>query len=141
METDGVPVATLYHAVSGERAQVNIDGQPWIMASARGEISATDPARVPRHRAHRVGFLPRHWTANLDGRSVVHLESAGSRHWRLRNAEGTAVLGQVRVNGLFRPRVLAELPDATSTDVAVFVLWLTFVLDRRRRNAASGGGG
>ncbi|MCA1673243.1 MAG: hypothetical protein LC799_13940, partial [Actinobacteria bacterium] len=135
VETDAVRIAALHRAVLTERAQADIAGLPWTVASVRGEIVATDPTGVPRHRARGVGIVRRRWTAELDGRAV-RLERTGSRRWQLRDVDTGQLFGEVWVAGVVRRRVLAELPDTTQPDAAMFVLWLVFVLDARRSAAA-----
>lgn len=137
VEVDGVAVATLHRALLSERAEVDIHGLPWSVARVRGEILATDPSGSARHRARGIGLLRRRWSANLDDR-VVQLQAAGSRSWQVQDSEGTQLLGEVRVTGVFRQRILAELPDSTRPDVAMFLLWFAYVLQRRRNANAAG---
>lgn len=134
----GAAVATVRRVLLRERAEMDIDGAPWVLATHRGEITAADPSGTVRHVARGEGFWRRRWTLGLAGHPV-HLERAGGRRWRLVELTG-AVTGEVRVRGFLRQHVEAQLPDGTAPDTVVFVLWVADLLVRRASAAASAGG-
>ena len=74
----GVVVATVRRVLLRERAEVDVGGALWVLATHRGEITATDPAGTVRHVARSEGFWRRRWTLELAGHPV-HLERAGGR--------------------------------------------------------------
>ena len=110
-----------------------------MLATHSGEITAADPAGTVRHVARGEGFWKRRWTLGLPGHPV-HLERAGGRRWHLVEPTG-AVTGEVRVRGLLRQHVEAQLPDGTVPDAVVFVLWVADLFVRRASAAAAGAGG
>ncbi|MBA2695161.1 MAG: hypothetical protein H0U62_04790, partial [Actinobacteria bacterium] len=104
-----------------------------------GEITAADPAGTVRHVARGEGFWKRRWTLGLAGHPV-HLERAGGRRWHLVEPTGT-VTGEVRVRGFLRQHVEAQLPDGTTPDTVVFVLWVADLFVRRASAGGGDGGG
>ena len=143
VSVDGAIVATVHQSLLRERAEVDLGSAPWVLATHRGEITAADPAGTVRHVARGEGFWKRRWTLGLAGHPV-HLERAGGRRWRLVEPTGT-VTGEVRVRGFLRQHVEAQLPDGTTPDTVVFVLWVADLFVRRASAAAGaagdGGGG
>jgi len=131
----GAAVATVRRSLLRERAEVDVGGAPWVLATHRREITAADPAGAVHHVARGEGFWKRRWTLGLAGRPV-HLERAGglASGWRWRLVEPTgAVTGEVRVRGFLRQHVEAQLPDGTAPDAVVFVLWVADLFVRRVR--------
>jgi len=135
----GAAVATVRRVLLRERAEMDVGGAPWVLATHRGEITAADPAGTVRHVARGEGLWKRRWTLGLAGHPV-HLERAGGRRWHLVEPTG-AVTGEVRVRGFLRQHVEAQLPDGTTPDAVVLVLRVADLFVRRASAAASAGGG
>lgn len=137
MTIDGVDVARLHRTALRERAQAEVSGSDWELASHRGVIVATGPDGAPRCTARGEGVWVRRWTLDL-GTTALRMLRAGSRNWWLVDKATGADAGAVHVRGVFSPRAEAQLADGTAPEVVMFVLWVADVRARRRATAAGG---
>lgn len=131
---DGADIARVRRAVLRERAQAELGGAWWTLASHRGVIVATDPGGSLRYTARGEGVRVRRWTLHL-GATALRMVRAGSGGWRLVDVATGADAGVVGSHGVFSQRIEAQLPTGTAPGAVVFVLWVADV--RARRGAAT----
>lgn len=135
---DGADIARVHRAGLRERAQAELSGACWTLASHRGVISATGPGGSPRHAAHGEGVWARRWTLDLGATSLRMVRSASGR-WRLIDVATGEDAGVVHARGMLSPQIEAQLPGGTAPDAVVFVLWVADVRARRRAATVAGG--
>jgi hypothetical protein len=142
-----------FKVTDGEKEIAAINMSQW---REKGTLQIKDVAL----KVYRKGWLKGSYALTVDGLELAHAEKPGivrrtiliyhaQNHYTLTAAsvfrrkmllmQGDKVIGTLAPQGAFSRRMIAELPDALSEPLRIFIIWLALLLWKREYDGSTGG--
>lgn len=131
ISANGRAIAQVDKSFWRERAEVVLEGQPWVFGTEFGGSLFAESQGRQQLRAEKAGFFGSSWRITGASDPTLEIKKAGlfSNGWSVL-AQGE-VVSEVTSGSFWTNRPEATLPGEVPPIEGVFVLWVCYTLSQR----------